>query len=124
MRNTLLEVCTVFCNNNNLWLWGPLTAPQMVRGDHLWQPYLVRGDHPRQHILPQMVRGTYFGGDHLWHDRTPPKKILRGLLLSKSLTRTPRSLQGLLLTSEDCTKALSKIHDFKCGATVLRRCAR
>ena len=20
------------------------------------------GDHPQQHILPQMVRGTYFGG--------------------------------------------------------------
>ena len=41
---------------------GPLTAPQMVRGDHLWQPYLVRGNHPQQHILPQIVRGTYFGG--------------------------------------------------------------
>ena len=26
-------------------------APQMVRGDHLWQPYLHGpGDHPQQHI--------------------------------------------------------------------------
>ena len=44
--------------------------------------------------------------------------------VSKALIRTPRSLQGLLLTSEDFTKALSKIHNFKCSATVLRRCAR
>ena len=39
-------------------------------GGHLWQPYLVQGDHPQQHILPQMVRGDLFWGDHLWHDST------------------------------------------------------
>ena len=48
------------------------------------------------------VRPKYFASG------TPPKKILPGFLLSKSLTRTPRSLQGLLLTCEDFTKTLSK----------------
>ena len=25
-------------------------------------------DHPQQHILPQIVQGDLFWGDHLWHD--------------------------------------------------------
>ena len=44
----------------------------MAIGDHLRRTdgpggpsmatILGPGDHPQQHILPQMVRGTYFGG--------------------------------------------------------------
>ena len=52
---------------------GPdLRRHSWSRGDHLWQPQgLVRVDHPQQRILPQMVRGTYFGmGNHLWHNNT------------------------------------------------------
>ena len=61
----------------------------MAMGDHLrrhrWSggpsmaAILGPGDPPRQHILPQMVRGELFWGDHLWHDR-PFKKCPTAVL--------------------------------------------
>ena len=42
-------------------------GPLLARGDHFWQPKVVWGD---QFWLPKVVRGTTFGGDHFWHDRS------------------------------------------------------
>ena len=68
-----------FQKEDHLWLWGTTYDATDGPGGPSMAAILGPGDHPQQHILPQMVRGDLFGGDHLWHDSPQLQQVAKFL---------------------------------------------